>query len=217
MFLDIKYYTFLMEENLVDKIKKEKTFIIIKPDAVQRTLIGEIIQRFERSGLKLVALKTLVPTISLVEKHYTIDHEWIQKVGQKSIDGYIAKKIIPPSTDPIDLGKKVLRRMTTYMTSGPVIAMVWQGAHAVGIIRKIIGSTEPLISDVGTIRGDFVLDSYQMAEIDDRAVRNLVHASGSVTEANKEIDIWFNKNEILSYRGIQDEILYDVNLDGILE
>lgn len=206
-----------MNEDLVNKIKKEKTFVIIKPDAVQRTLIGEIIQRFERSGLKLVALKTLIPTVSLVEKHYTIDQEWIQKVGQKSIDGYIAKKITPPSIDPVDLGKKVLRRITTYMTSGPVITMVWQGAHAVGIVRKIIGSTEPLTSDVGTIRGDFVLDSYQIAGIDDRAVRNLVHASGSIAEASKEIDIWFKPEEILSYRGIQDEILYDVNLDGILE
>lgn len=206
-----------MQENLADKIKKEKTFVIIKPDAVQRTLIGEIIQRFERSGLKLVALKNLVPTVGLVERHYTIDQEWIQKVGQKSIDGYIKKNLKPPTTDPIILGQKVLARMTKYMTSGPIIAMVWQGAHAVGIVRKIIGSTEPLTSDVGTIRGDFVLDSYQTAEIDDRAVRNLVHASGSIVEADKEIEIWFKPEEILSYRGIQDEILYDVNLDGILE
>jgi len=206
-----------MEENSINKIKKEKTFIIIKPDGIQRTLIGEIIQRFERSGLKLIALKFLVPAKDLVEKHYTIDPDWIRKVGQKSIDGYIAKKIKPPSKDPIALGQKVLGRMIKYMTSGPVITMVWQGAHAVGIVRKIIGSTEPLISDVGTIRGDFVLDSYQMAEIDDRAVRNLVHASGSIEEANKEIDIWFKLEEILNYRVIQEEILYDVNLDGILE
>ena len=205
-----------MEEPSVKKIKTEKTFIIIKPDGIQRTLIGEIIQRFERSGLKLLALKFMVPTADLVEKHYTIDPEWIGKVGQKSIDGYIAKKLEPPSLNPHELGGKVLRRMTNYMTSGPVIVMVWQGAHAVGIVRKIIGSTEPLISDVGTIRGDFVLDSYQAAEVDDRAVRNLVHASGSVSEAEKEIDVWFRPEEILSYKLVQDAILYDVNLDGIL-
>jgi nucleoside-diphosphate kinase len=206
-----------METNLVNTIKKEKTFIIIKPDAVQRTLIGEVIQRFERSGLKLVALKTIIPSTDLVEKHYTIDSEWIRKVGQKSIDGYIAKNIKPPSIDPIELGNKVLRRMTKYMTSGPIIIMVWEGAHAVGIVRKIIGGTEPLTSDVGTIRGDFVLDSYQVAEIDDRAVRNLVHASGSVEEAEQEIKIWFKPEEILDYRIIHEEILYDINLDGILE
>jgi len=206
-----------MDEKLVNQIMKEKTFIIIKPDGVQRTLIGEIVQRIERSGLKLIALKFIIPTMNLIEKHYTIDTEWIKKVGQKSIDGYIAKKIKPPSTDPVDLGKKVLRRMTEYMTSGPVIVMVWQGAHAVGIVRKIVGSTEPLISDVGTIRGDFVLDSYQAAEIDDRAVRNLIHASGSIDEASKEINLWFEPKEILNYHGIHEKILYDVNLDGILE
>jgi nucleoside-diphosphate kinase len=103
------------------------------------------------------------------------------------------------------------------MTSGPVVIMCWQGAHAVGIVRKIVGGTEPLASDVGTIRGDFVLDSYQISDIAGRAIRNLVHASGSVEEANNEINLWFKPEEILNYRLIQDAILYDVNLDGILE
>jgi nucleoside-diphosphate kinase len=206
-----------MKKGSNSQIEKEKTFVVIKPDSIQRTLIGEIIQRFERSGLKLLALKFLVPTSDMIEKHYTINPEWLRKVGQKSIDGYLAKNLKPPSENPLDLGQKVLRRMIKYMTSGPVIAMVWQGAHAVGIVRKIIGGTEPLTSDMGTIRGDFVLDSYQIAEIDDRAVRNLVHASGSVHEAGQEIDVWFKPEEILNYHLIQDGILYDVNLDGILE
>ncbi len=103
------------------------------------------------------------------------------------------------------------------MTSGPVVAMVWEGAHAVPIVRKMTGGTEPLSSDVGTIRGDFVLDSYQIADTYDRAIRNLVHASGSVEEALGEIKLWFKPEEILNYRLIQDAILYDVNLDGILE
>ena len=79
------------------------------------------------------------------------------------------------------------------MTSGPVIMMVWQGAHAVGIVRKITGATEPLTSDVGTIRGDFVLDSYEMSDTDGRAVRNILHASGTVEEAEAEIKLWFKK------------------------
>ena len=95
--------------------------------------------------------------------------------------------------------------------------MVWQGAHAVELIRKIVGSTEPLTSDVGTIRGDYVLDSYRMADGDERAVRNIVHASGSVEEAENEITHWFDDNELLTYRLVGDQILYDVNLDGILE
>jgi nucleoside-diphosphate kinase len=206
-----------MKKGSTGQIEKEKTFVVIKPDGVQRTLMGEILQRFERSGLKLLALKFLVPTAERIKNHYTIDPDWIRKVGQKSIDGYLAKGIKPPTENPLELGQRVLRRMTKYLTSGPVIVMVWQGAHAVGIVRKIVGGTEPLTSDVGTIRGDFVLDSYQIAEIDDRAVRNLVHASGSVAEAEKEINIWFKPEEILNYRLIHDEILYDVNLDGILE
>ena len=124
---------------------------------------------------------------------------------------------MPPNDDPISFGKIILRKLVRYLTSAPVIVMVWQGAHAVGIVRKIVGSTEPLTSDVGTIRGDFVLDSYQMTDKDNRSVRNLVHASGSVAEAEQEIPHWFKEDEIIKYNHIQEKILYDVNLDGILE
>jgi nucleoside-diphosphate kinase len=129
----------------------------------------------------------------------------------------LSKGIKPPSDDPLVIGNKVLNRLKEYMASGPVVVMVWQGAHAVGIVRKIVGGTEPLTSDVGTIRGDFVLDSYQISDINDRAIRNLIHASGSVDEANNEINLWFNKEEIINYRLVQEAILYDINLDGILE
>jgi len=95
--------------------------------------------------------------------------------------------------------------------------MVWQGANAVKIVRKITGGTEPLTSDIGSIRGDFLVDSYKLSDEDGRAVRNLIHASGSPEEAETEIKHWFNDNEIISYRLIQEQILYDVNLDGILE
>ena len=111
----------------------------------------------------------------------------------------------------------MLAGLRKYLTAGPVVASVWQGAHAVEIIRKVTGGTEPLTSDVGTIRGDFVLDSYQMADTDSRAVRNLIHASGSVEEAKKEIPHWFNEEELVNYRLVQEQILYDVDLDGILE
>jgi nucleoside-diphosphate kinase len=198
-------------------MKNEKTFVIIKPDGVQRTLIGEIIGRYERIGLKLVALKMLIPSAEMARQHYTLDPEWIRKVGEKSIFSYKAKNMACSSEDPIVVGNKVLGRLVKFMTSGPVVTMVWQGAHAVQIVRKMTGGTEPLTSDMGTIRGDFVLDSYQIADIDDRSIRNVVHASGSVDEALKEIDLWFKPEEVLNYRLIQDAILYDVNLDGILE
>lgn len=198
-------------------MKKERTFVIIKIDGIQRSLVGEVISRFERVGLKLVAMKMLVPTESMVEKHYTLDPNWFLTNGEKTLAGYIKKGITPPSNDPIELAKATLKRLGKYMSSGPVIAMVWEGAHAVGITRKLVGGTEPLTSDVGTIRGDFVLDSYQLADMGDRAVRNIVHASGSVQEAKDEINLWFKKEELINYNHIQDAILYDVDLSGILE
>ncbi len=201
----------------MSKFKSEKTLVLIKPDAVQRTLIGEIIQRFERIGLKLVAVKMVVVSGEHIEKHYTLDPEWRRKVGEKTIKSYLEKGQNPPSEDPIKISQPVLDGLVKFMTSGPMIAMIWEGAHAVKIVRKLVGGTEPLSSDVGTIRGDFVLDSYEMADSDNRSIRNLVHASGSTEEAEIEINHWFSPEEIVSYRLIQDEILYDVNLDGILE
>jgi len=197
--------------------KKERTLIIIKPDGVQRSLIGEIVGRYERTGLKLVALRMLLPTKDMVEKHYLVDPEWKRKVGEKSMKSYIEKGIKPPFKTPLDCGEAVIERLKTYMTSSPVIAMVWQGNKAVGVVRKITGGTEPLSSDVGTIRGDFTIDSYDISDTDDRAIRNLIHASGSTDEAEKEIAIWFGKGEVLQYNLVQDKILYDVNLDGLAE
>ena len=198
-------------------MKNEKTLVVIKPDGVQRSLIGEVVKRYERSGLKLVGLKMIVPTAEHIEKHYTVDPEWRRVTGEKTIKGYKDKGLQPPSEDPLATAAIILENLKKYMTSGPVIAMIWQGVHAVKIVRKITGGTEPFTSDVGTIRGDFVLDSYQLSDTDGRAVRNLIHASDSVEEANKEIALWFRPDEIVNYRLVQEQILYDVNLDGILE
>ena len=196
---------------------KERTLVIIKPDGVQRTLIGEIIKRYEQIGLKLVAIKMMVPSEEHVEKHYTLDPAWRTVTGEKTIKSYQDKGLKPWSLDPLEITAKILKNLKKYMTSGPVVAMVWQGAHAVKICRKITGGTEPLTSDVGSIRGDLVLDSYQMSDMDDRSVRNLIHASGSPEEADMEIKHWFKKEELIDYRLIAEQILYDVNLDGILE
>ncbi len=196
---------------------KERTFVIIKPDGVQRSLIGEIIRRYERAGLKLIALKMLIPNKEQVRSHYLIDPDWIQKAGRKAIAAYEKKGLNPPSKDPAEIGNRVLSGLEKYLTAGPVVAMVWQGNQAVEIVRKITGGTEPLTSDVGTIRGDLTIDSYSIADTDGRAVRNLLHASGSVEEAEAEIKHWFSEDEILKYRLVQEAILYDVNLDGIKE
>ena len=197
--------------------KYEQTLVIVKPDGVQRSLIGEIIRRFEQAGLKLAAMKMVLPTAEHIEQHYTLDPNWRTVTGEKTIKSYKEKGLIPPSDDPLVITAKILANLKKYMTSGPVVAMVWQGAHAVKIVRKITGGTEPLTSDVGTIRGDFVLDSYQISDADGRAVRNLIHASGSPEEAVMEIKHWFASQEVHKYQLIQEKILYDVNLDGILE
>ncbi len=195
----------------------ERTLVIVKPDGVQRGLVGEIIGRFEKVGLKMVGAKMMVPDADKIEQHYTLDPQWRKVTGEKTIASYQAKGLTPPSMDPLEITQKILNNLKKYMTSGPVLFMVWEGAHAVKIVRKLGGGTEPLSSDVGTIRGDFVLDSYQMADTDSRAVRNLLHMSGSVEEANSEISHWFKPDELTNYRIIHEEILYDVNLDGILE
>ncbi|MFA6315199.1 MAG: nucleoside-diphosphate kinase [Candidatus Paceibacterota bacterium] len=197
--------------------KYERTLVVIKPDGIQRSLIGEIVKRYERVGLKLVAIKMMVPSADLIEKHYTLDPEWRIKTGLKTIKGYTDKGQVPPYTDPLKITAIILKNLINYMTKGPVIAMVWQGAHAVELVRKITGGTEPLTSLMGTIRGDFVIDSYRMSDVDGRAVRNLVHASGSVKEANDEIAHWFKKEEVFNYNAVVEQMLYDVDLDGILE
>lgn len=195
----------------------ERTLVLIKPDAVQRSLIGEVIRRYERAGLKLVATKMLLPTVDMVIKHYTLDPTWRQKTGEKTIKGYKDKGMVPPVDDPLEVTNLLLKKLARYMTSGPVVAMVWEGLHAVSVVRKITGGTEPLMSDVGTIRGDYMLDSYEASDVDKRSVRNIVHASGSVKEAGDEINLWFRSEELVDYRLIQEEILYDVNLDGASE
>lgn len=197
--------------------KEERTLVVIKPDGVQRSLIGEIVGRFERLGLKLVGIKMFVPTPEFVEKHYTLDPEWRRITGEKTIKNYLSKGQKPPSEDPYEITAVILEKNKKYVTSGPVVAMVWQGAHATEIVRKIVGGTEPRSSDVGTIRGDYVLDSYIMSDNDGRATRNLIHASGTAKESEAEINHWFKPEELMNYRLIAEQILYDVNLDGILE
>ncbi len=110
--------------------------------------------------------------------------------------------------DAREVGGDILERLITYIIAGPVAMVVVEGVHAAEVVRKIVGGTEPRSSDVGTIRGDYVLDSYALAERDKRAVRNLVHASGSVEEAEKEIALWFSSDQLVTYTHVQEKILY---------
>lgn len=196
--------------------KKERTLVIIKPDGVQRSLVGEIIKRYERVGFKLQGMKLLVPTAEQARSHYMVGgEEWLETVGTKAAAAYEKKGMKSPYATPRENGMAILESNAKYLSAGPVIAMIWQGAHSIEIMRKITGGTEPRSSDVGTIRGDFMVDSYMMADTDGRSIRNLIHASGSTDEAEKEIAIWFNEKEIFDYRLLQEQILYE-DLDSIL-
>lgn len=199
--------------------REERTMVIIKPDGVQRSLIGEIIKRYERVGLKMVAMKMVQATEKMATKHYydVGGDEWIEEVGRKAAVAYEKKGEKSPYKTYKDNGWAVLKANAKYLSAGPVVAMIWEGAGAVELVRKITGATAPLLADVGTIRGDLTLDSYALADADGRSVRNLIHASGTAEEADQEIGIWFDKKELMKYTHIQEKILYDVNLDGIKE
>lgn len=188
----------------------------MKPDGVQRGLVGEIVKRFERTGLKLSALKLTVLDSDRIWKHYNKDDAWFIKKGTKIAEDRAAAGL-SAEKEPIEYGKDIIRALERFMTSGPVVMMVWEGNEAVNVVKKIVGDTEPSTSDVGTIRGDFTIDSYNIAAIDDRAVRNLIHCSDEPDNAEYEIGLWFTPEEIITYRLVGDQILYDVNLDGILE
>jgi nucleoside-diphosphate kinase len=196
--------------------KKELTFVILKPDAIQRSMIGELISRIERTGLKMVAMKMINATPEQCWKHYNKDEKWFLEKGTKIVEN-MKKTDRPVEKEAIEYGRDIIDALVKFMTCGPIIPMIFEGNQAVGIVKKIVGGTEPLSSDVGTIRGDFTLDSYELSNFDNRAVRNLIHCSDQVDEALREISIWFNENEIMKYRLISEQILYDINLDGMKE
>lgn len=194
----------------------ERTFVIVKPDGVQRGLTGEVIERIERSGLKMIGMKFIVATREQAAAHYGKDDTWCTKVGQRTVDRIISEGG-KPAKEAVEYGRDVLNGLLDFLTCSPVVIMAWEGNQAVGIVKKIVGGTEPLTSDVGTIRGDLTLDSYDIANIDGRAVRNLVHCSDMVEEAKRELGIWFKAEELINWKSIQERMLYDINLDGILE
>jgi nucleoside-diphosphate kinase len=185
----------------------ERSLVLIKPDGVQRGLVGEILSRFEKKGLKMVAMKMVWPTEELARRHYDQPESAARALGEKTIAAY-KEKGIDLKKDPMDIARDIQKKLVHYMTGGPVVAMVLEGAHAISHVRKIRGGTNPLSADVGSITADYTVDSYFIADDDERAVRNLVHASGTVEEAENEIKIWFTKEEIHDYNLAVEEILY---------
>ncbi len=189
-------------------MKNERTVVAVKPDGIQRHLIGEVIRRFEQRGLKLIACKLAVMTEDKISAQYPDEDWWYENNGRNILKNMEARGESTKGINPIDLGKRTRNRLLKGYVNKPVLVMVWQGAHAVVIARKVIGSTNPLTADVGTIRGDFTIESYELADSLDEPVRNIVHASGSVKEAEDEIKLWFKKDEIINYPLLVENVLY---------
>lgn len=182
----------------------ERTLVIFKPDAMQRGLIGEIITRFEKVGLKIVAVKLLTAKKELVEQHYPADREelWVG-IGNKTLENYRDLEMDPKESlgtaEALEIGKMVRVWLMDYLMEGPVLAVVLESPHAVELVRKMVGHTLPLVSAPGTIRGDYSFDSSYLANSNKRPIRNLLHASGNKEEAEYEIPLWFAPSEIHSY------------------
>lgn len=186
-----------------NNINKERTLVIAKHDAVARGLVGEIVARIERVGLKLVAFEMIDADQNIGQKHYPDSDEWMQKVGERTLIEYKEKQIDPikvlGTDQAIEIGKLVKKWNVEYLTIGPVVAMVWEGPNAVKVVRKLVGDTVPANAIPGTIRGDFSWDSPEIANEQKRPFYNLIHASGKPEEADYEIGLWFYKLDVIEY------------------
>jgi nucleoside-diphosphate kinase len=181
----------------------EKTLVLLKPDAVQRGLVGEIISRFEKAGLEIVAAKVVRPDQDLANQHYPIDREeFITGMGHKTLSSYQEEGHDPLTTfgseDAHEVGLQLQKWLVDFITSGPVLAIVLQGPNAVNKVRELRGHTIPTKAEKGTISGDYSDDSPVKANTEKRAIKNLVHASGDATEAAFEINLWFEPSELIS-------------------
>ena len=186
-------------------IKFQRTFCMIKPDGVMRGLIGDIIRRIEKAGLKVVAIKMVQADEDLVRRHYPMsDEAWVNRLGEKSMSGFdnldVTPKEILGSDDKAELGRGVTESLIGYMTSGPVVCLVVEGIQAIDMVRKLAGNTLPFKADVGTIRGDYSVDS--------PAIANKADMPGAKQAAN-EIRLWFGgDSDIHSYSRSEDAVMY---------
>lgn len=182
---------------------QEKTLVLLKPDAVERGLVGELITRFERAGLKLLAAKMVRPSQELADKHYPKERTaFIEGMGNKTLESYREGGHDPIATfgteDAHEIGIMLQKWLVDFITSGPVMAMVLSGPDAVNTVRDLRGHTIPVKAAKGTISADYSDDSPVKANAEKRSIKNLVHASGDKEEAEFEINLWFTEDELHS-------------------
>jgi nucleoside-diphosphate kinase len=190
----------------------ETTLVLIKPDGVKRGIVGRVLTRFEEVGLKIVALKIVQVSREHAENHYPNTPEWIKGMGEKTIQTYQDQGKDPiqeiGTADPTEIGNTIKDWNVDYLTSGPLVALVLEGAHAISVVRKMCGFTLPAFAEPGTIRGDFSITSPIVANELKRAVRNLVHASSDPEEAAHEIGHWFSEDELCSYETAAEAVMF---------
>ncbi len=184
--------------------KEERTYVMIKPDGVRKGLTGEIIKRFEQRDLKIVALEMFQPKHDQLNDHYPKSEEWITRLGHKTLStyqkyGYDAMLDFG-TLEPEKIGPEIRKWLIDYMKTAPLVKMVVQGVHAVDVVRKIAGQTMPYVAEMGTIRGDFSIDSPALANKEKRAVMNIVHCSETPEEAEHEIKHWFGATKLHEYK-----------------
>lgn len=197
------------------ELQKERTVVLVKPDGVKRGLVGEIISRFEKMGLKIIGLKIVSIDKGMAAKHYPESRtELMEGIGKKTLETYDKYGRDPKeefgSLDPIEIGKMVNKWNIDFITSGPVVAILLEGVHAVENVRGMIGDTLPVTASPGTVRGDFSIDSPALANIKKRSVKNVIHASGNVEEAKYEEQLWFKKNDVVkNYKRADEEVMFE--------
>jgi len=196
-------------------LQKERTIVLVKPDGVKRGLIGEVISRFEKMGLKILAMKMIWADKKLAAEHYPESRtELMIGIGKKTLETYEKYGRDPKeefgNMTPEEIGKMVNGWNIEFITSGPVVAILMEGAHAIDNVRALAGNTLPVFATPGTIRGDYSIDSPALANVKKRAVRNIVHASGNAEEAKYEEQLWFRKGDIVDeYKRTDEDVMFE--------
>ncbi|MGD0511427.1 MAG: nucleoside-diphosphate kinase [Candidatus Micrarchaeaceae archaeon] len=186
----------------------ERTLVLVKPDGVKRALIGKIIARLEIAGMKVVAMKMVVPDKKLAGIHYIADQKWFIDTGTKSMKAYQEKGIKIKEKTPVELAKKIRGYLIEYIANQPIVAIVFEGNEAISVTRKIVGATEPKRADPSTIRGMYSVDSYECSDSRKQPIKNIVHASEDKKTADREIAVWFKPSEIIKYERADQNALY---------
>jgi len=193
-------------------MKKQHTLLMIKPDGVQRGLIGKIVSRFEQVGLKIIGLKFEWTIKEKIVAHYPETDAWFKKVGERTLTNYKKKgldaKKVFKTDDAVQIGRTVKKWLINYLQQSPLFIIALEGYECIEVCRKLCGNTIPVLAAPGTIRGDFSYDTIDLANEQSRPIRNIIHASDTVDDGEKEINVWFKPEELFNYETGEEKFMY---------